>query len=665
MSLTPRMSNKRQIIQTLAIIAWVLSTVLFIKTVWTHPYFADSYTHLSVGKYISLFQTIPSHYDLSYKTADMNLAWISHSWLSDTILFGLVSMNLAEYGPAILLALWGIATGLLWLQLREFQVDWSSRFFIFSVIQFVAQIYWRVHPLILILPLFQISVLIHLRALSIKKTRYFTVLPFIAVLWANMYGGYTFIILGLQALFLIFAALKASYYRSRFLFLQSVAFLASVMIVLLNPYGYKVYTSAATFIGIVSLKRAFVSLPNLLNLVNQSFLLENISTIPYATFAVIMLLVIAGCIVIIVRDRSRFLAQYGSLLPLLALFALSYAFVRFIPLTLYGVGVLAGVLLQYLISNYRRAPLWLGIFCACIIPYLIYCIIFPFKILSIALPSEQVALVGRYHLPNNILTTSELTGYAKYMLPAKLNIDLLDEVFDETETLNVMLQSGVFPKQTLTTTLDSKHIGTIIASKESGNFARSVQLQLAKDWALIYIDTNGVVFVRRNKVAPSFLKTHELRYLTLANNLGVNPKFIPEGTVELEYALKMYPKNTLYRGQLASLYRIQKHPEKAVALLYEIPQDQWDYRLFTEMGRLQASMGNCIASEQFLLRALDGRTETNFSQAVLDLAIVYAGCFQDKDKAQHYFERYLTFTIPHTEKEKARKIASDFGITVE
>lgn len=171
--------------------------------------------------------------------------------------------------------------------------------------------------------------------------------------------------------------------------------------------------------------------------------------------------------------------------------------------------------------------------------------------------------------------------------------------------------------------------------------------------------------MRRNKVSESFLQKHELRHLSLVSNLGADPKHVPEATAELEYMLRLYPNNLLYRGQLATLLRIQGRADKAIRLLYEIPLHLWDYKLFTEMGRSQASVGNCTAAEQFLLRALDDRTETNFSQAVLDLAIVYVGCFQDKEKARHYFERYLSFTIPHSEKDKARKIASDFGIHVE
>jgi len=446
---------------------------------------------------------------------------------------------------------------------------------------------------------------------------------------------------------------------------QVVALFGSFLFSLINPFGLKIYTTIFTFFGTIYLKRAFVSLPNLLSLVNQSFLMENVSTIPYAVFALVIVGCVASLIYFSLKKDTIFFKSAAITLPLLILVPFSYIYIRFMPLTIVGMSLFISMVIDELLKRHKSSQIITMFALICIIPYTIYLIFFPLKLLSIRAPIEQVRIISHHDLPGNILTTSELTGYAKLRLPHKLNIDLLDEIYDESETLNVLLQSGTFPKETLKKTLDSKHANTVLASKESGNFSRSIQTNLSDEWALIYIDSNGVLFVRRNKVSESFLQKHELRHLSLVSNLGADPKHVPEATAELEYMLRLYPNNLLYRGQLATLLRIQGRADKAIRLLYEIPLHLWDYKLFTEMGRSQASVGNCTAAEQFLLRALDDRTETNFSQAVLDLAIVYVGCFQDKEKARHYFERYLSFTIPHSEKDKARKIASDFGIHVE
>lgn len=651
--------------RTLVAVAFVVSCALFLRFIFTQALFADSYLHLAVGKHIASFQAIPSHFDISYKITNKSLEWISHSWLSDSIFYLFIMRSIATLAPITLVVLWSAAMLLIWIQLRSYRIPTTITVVVLIAVQFVSQIYWRIHPYLFGLLLYQLMGVVVEKAVRSYKQRYLLVLPLLSTLWANLYGGYIFIFIGSLLLYLIAVPLAVRSKRRKWLLAMMVVLFASFTSSLINPYGVGIYAAGGAFVGTVSLKRAFVMLPNLLSLVNQSFLLENVSTIPYAVFALILLFQFSAIIYFVMKRRFDFFRTYTLLLPLLALYPLSYIFVRFIPFTLFGSAPLLAVTVLQFRHTIRSVP-YAGFVLSCmLIPYFVYLLFVPFKTLGIRTPTEQLEIIKQYSLPSNVLTTAELTGYVKYHLPHKLNIDLLDEVFDESETLNVLLQSGFISREALKSTLDSKHIATVIASKENGNFSRSIQLNLSDEWALLYIDANGTLFVRRNKVSEDFLKKNELRYLSLASSLGVDAKRIPEGTAELEYMLRKYPRNNLYRGQLATLYRIQKRPEKALAVLYEIPTSQWDYKLFTEMGRLQASMGNCLQAEQFFQGALSDRTETNFSQAVLDLAIVYAGCFGDTQKARHYFERYLSFTIPHTEKDRAKKIAADFGIHVE
>ncbi len=651
--------------RTLLAVAFVVSCALFLRFIFTQALFADSYLHLAVGKHIASFQAIPSHFDISYKITNKSLEWISHSWLSDSIFYLFVMRSIATLAPITLVVLWSAAMLLIWIQLRSYRIPATITVVVLIAVQFVSQIYWRIHPYLFGLLLYQLTGILVEKAVRSYKQRYLLVLPLLSVLWANLYGGYIFIFIGTLLLYLIAVPLAVRSKRRKWLLTMMVVIFASLTSSLINPYGVGIYAAGGAFVGTANLKRAFVMLPNLLSLVNQSFLLENVSTIPYAVFALILLFQFSAIIYFIMKRRFDFFRTYTLLLPLLALYPLSYIFVRFIPFTLFGSAPLLAVTVLQFRHSIRSVP-YAGFVLSCmLIPYFVYLFFVPFKTLGIRTPTEQLEIIKQYSLPSNVLTTAELTGYVKYHLPHKLNIDLLDEVFDESETLNVLLQSGFISREALKSTLDSKHIATVIASKENGNFSRSIQLNLSDEWALLYIDANGTLFVRRNKVSEDFLKINELRYLSLVSSLGVDAERIPEGTAELEYMLRKYPRNNLYRGQLATLYRIQKRPEKALAVLYEIPISQWDYKLFTEMGRLQASMGNCLQAEQFFQGALSDRTETNFSQAVLDLAIVYAGCFGDTQKARHYFERYLSFTIPHTEKDRAKKIAADFGIHVE
>ena len=658
---------KRQIpsiVRVLASITLTLSIVLLIKTVVTHPFSSDSFLHLAVGKHIAIFQKIPTHYDISYKTADISLEWMSYAWLSDLLLYGVTLPNPILLSKFLLIFCLISSLGLLVMLLRALRFSFIAQSITLSLLLFVLQIYWRIHPLLFITPLLLFTLIIFTR-FSNKMHKSLLALPIVGLLWANMYGGYIFIFISFIISFLtwyIFGHRQQS--RNSFFWIAFTIPLA-VLTTFINPFTWQIYTKIYTFWGIVQLKRAFVNESNLLSLINQSFLLENVSTIPYAVHAALLIVAFVSITLLLIRRKWDFFKEYSFTLVTVPLLIFGFIFVRFIPLTMSAGAIFFCALIEYARPRLKYFDVALFAILVGAIPFLIYQLFFPLKLLTIHPPQKQIELILQHRLPNNVMTTSEYSGYAKYTLQSKLNIDLLDEMYDDAETLNVLLQSGTFTKETLKKILDAKHIATVLASKENGNFSRSMQISLKDEWALIYIDSNGALFVRRNKVSPEFLKRHEMRYLSLASTLGADKDYLPEATVELEYAIGLYPQNNLYRGQLATLYRIQKRPDKAASILYAIPQDQWNYKFYTEMGRAQASMGNCAEAEMFFQQALNDRTETNFSQAVLDLALIYVGCFQDKERARHYFERYLSFTIPHTEKEKARKLAEKFGIHIE
>ena len=78
-----------------------------------------------------------------------------------------------------------------------------------------------------------------------------------------------------------------------------------------------------------------------------------------------------------------------------------------------------------------------------------------------------------------------------------------------------------------------------------------------------------------------------------------------------------------------------------------------------------AAQGSCREAEKWFLEAIKERGEQNLSRTVLDLAVLYAACFEDMDKARHYFARYNSYPIPPAEREKAWQIAKQFGIKLE
>ena len=155
----------------------VLSCALFIKTAVSRPFFSDSYLHLAIGKYIAVLQKVPAHYDISYKVADVSLEWFSHSWLSDLLLFSLTNTEHVAVSAVVTISFMCATLALLWTLFGMLKVKTSSRLLTIIIALFVAQIYWRIHPIIIITPLYIFTTLIYVSALQKKKVTYFAILP--------------------------------------------------------------------------------------------------------------------------------------------------------------------------------------------------------------------------------------------------------------------------------------------------------------------------------------------------------------------------------------------------------------------------------------------------------------------------------------------------------
>ena len=178
----------------------------------------------------------------------------------------------------------------------------------------------------------------------------------------------------------------------------------------------------------------------------------------------------------------------------------------------------------------------------------------------------------------------------------------------------------------------------------------------------MYFDENGALFIHKTRATPTLLEKHELQHVRLERNLGFDPETATESAAELEAFTTKYPQNYFAVGQLATIYRLTQQFDLADQTLTRIPSEHRNFATYTEMGRLDAARGLCKSAEENFLIALGFRNEKNYSRTILDLGVLYAGCFEDKAKAKHYFQRYNSFLITTSEREKLHALAKEFGI---
>ena len=189
-------------------------------------------------------------------------------------------------------------------------------------------------------------------------------------------------------------------------------------------------------------------------------------------------------------------------------------------------------------------------------------------------------------------------------------------------------------------------------------------LSQTPNWSLVYFNTDALLYVKTSSVSDDFLKDHALKYIDFGRNLGFDPAKGQEAIRELTQFINRYPDNVEAIGQLASIYRITGDFSSAQKLLDTIPEAKRTYAVNTEFGRVSAAQGHCVEAERYFLKALKEKPEMMFSRTVLDLAVLYAGCFKDTKTAAHYFSRFDSYQLPPDERERVRVLMKDFDITL-
>lgn len=648
----------------------ILACLVYIKTVVPQPTTPDTWIHMGIGKFIVENNRIPAHSDISYKNdVELSLEWLSHSWISDVFLYLAGNVSVIMGSILVLTPLLILNIYILFKILQMIDVDKKTFLIILPLPIILSTIFWKLHPLT-----FVPSMLLLLYFLYLKwkagKDAYIFFIPLLFLLFSNMSGGvifiptvFIFLILCTEILFsLINKTFKLTFTTSGKLRFLLASFILSVMATFINPYYARLWIYILTFFGILEKKSWVSSLSGSLMITNQNFLRNIPQTTFLYAFFLFFLLFVAFVIVLIAIRKRNIIKEYYFLTPLIFFIFLPFIWIRFIPLSTFLILPIFGLFTQLFIIKKK-------IYVYSILFFLITSSLFilvSINTVNNSLPLKQIELIKKYNLSTNVLTTPDMTGYVLYSLfPIKAGIDAQDDVFDENELITT-ISTSIYDPQANTLAIervtDANSIGTLLVNKNLGDMAYI--FSQIDEWALLYFDDNGFLFSKREFLDESFLKEHEIKYLDLERNLGFKPENATESARELDRFTKKYPESYLALGQLASVYRYLRLFDKAEETLTKIPEDKWTYVTMTEMARLRAAQGYCKSSEKWFLQALSDRKEQNFSRAVLDLAVLYAGCLKDREKAQHFFTRYNSFQLSADEREKVRQLAEEYGIKI-
>lgn len=194
--------------------------------------------HVSVGRYILENALIPKTDIFSWYGISNNLEFISHEWLSDIIMYLI--------GPLGNIILFSIIAVIIYFILIKF-LKITKEICISNVIKFIwimltlvtiCSLQHRPYLFSYILFLSFITILFKYFDLSLKNDKLLFLIPFLQLLWVNLHGGSsTLILLILCISMFVYLVFKRNIKVFGKLFL---IFILSVLASLINPYTYKI-----------------------------------------------------------------------------------------------------------------------------------------------------------------------------------------------------------------------------------------------------------------------------------------------------------------------------------------------------------------------------------------------------------------------------------------
>ena len=218
------------------------------------PADTDTWWHLRSGQYIVETQTIPTSDPFSHTRAGQ--PWIDHGWLAQLFWYGLFALG---SWPGLSLGLAALVTltfGLVW---QVTAGNLYGRAFVTLLGSVASAVIWVARPQMVSFFLAGL-VLFLLEQYKRNNRPWIYALPLVALLWANIHGGYAiaFMLLGGYVVGETFNHLT-SHHDDPVLSWRQIGLLLGIglisfAVVVINPYGWHMWTYPFRTVGIGALR---------------------------------------------------------------------------------------------------------------------------------------------------------------------------------------------------------------------------------------------------------------------------------------------------------------------------------------------------------------------------------------------------------------------------
>lgn len=216
--------------------------LLISMSIFLFSFGSDFFWHLKIGEYISIHKEIPFTDIFSWYGEKNHLAWISHEWLFEVIIYQFFHFG-KEIGVFLYVLLMLVSISIiLWKQNEKIFIKHPTKTIVWAILGmliFANKTLPRPHLISYLL--FALTIYFAYDTFQNENSKKIYLSPFISLLWANFHGGSSNLSYIVYGLFLLLSILIKKYrnikkiQQRKYLY----AFLTSILCININPHGIK------------------------------------------------------------------------------------------------------------------------------------------------------------------------------------------------------------------------------------------------------------------------------------------------------------------------------------------------------------------------------------------------------------------------------------------
>lgn len=642
-----------------------LSLVLFFVLIFIfflHPFDenGDFYHHINTGKYILQNHSFP-HQDI-FTHPFYGREWIAHSWLSGVIFYSIFKLW-AGVGISFIVSLVAVLTFILLYKLiRSYKASKSATLLTLAFIVAPVAIRFPQRPEIFSYPLLIALLLVD----KLKKEKPFLTLfiPFLILLWANLYGSGVILGLSILGLLIIKQFVNDHFKINQQSKLFYILTLVSYPLSLLNGYGIKSVFYFYLYIPKVSQYEG--EWASIINIV-KNYPLGYLLTFQYYILIYILFLITFILLLTISIKKVKSL-KFESILSL-SIFLPILAFRQLVTASIFS-----SLLIAHLISQLKHKLFFILILIISLISIALSLWVNPVGLISSTNPSKlkMIDFTLENKLKGKAFNHTHIGAYLTYYLypDIKVFIDTRDEIFVGSKPLEDLYDTFSLGKNIIPL-LYKYQIDLVIGDILTDNLSYR-ELFYSPNWAIVYFSDRYFIATTKDYAKNNNLT--QLEFLDPYSQTGAKPGYEQEASNYYQKLINQGLDSQTNRSLLSSTLITLGKYDQAIKVISKPIDEQ------SVIGSLAASDQDYLLAESYLAKKDCSKTKYFLQKARSHTrptflffinkplpnkenkikGFYYLICLNDKEKAKEYLDKFLAQpNITPLEKAKINKQFND------